>query len=105
MVILEWTLPELATPPDNIIYPSLESQFDVSGYFISMESPNDMSEYVEGRDSTSYLFGGLSAGTITFFLRVNYSRSEINDLIPGDTDITVSIPRSDGKLHISTNSQ
>ena len=59
--------------------------------------------YLEGRDNTSYLFSaeiGLSPGPerITISLTVNYSRAEINDLIPGVSLLSVDIPSPDGKM-------
>ena len=57
--------------------------------------------YLKGRDNTSYLFSGangLPPGRITISLRVNYSRAEINDLIPGVSLLSVDIPSPDGKI-------
>ena len=62
--------------------------------------------YLEGRDNTNYLFSGgngLPPGPerITISLRVNYSRAEINDLIPGVSNVLVDIPSPGGKMQIS----
>ena len=59
--------------------------------------------FLEGRDNTSYLFSGgngLPPGPerITISLSVNYSRAEINDLIPGVSFLSVDIPSPDGKM-------
>ena len=59
--------------------------------------------YLEGRDNTSYLFSdatGLSPGPgrITISLKLDYSRAEINDLIPGVSNVSVDIPSPDGKM-------
>ena len=104
VVILEWTLPPLATIPDSIKPQTPESQFDISGYFIFiLDLPNVDPVYLEGRDNTSYLFSdgnGLPPGPerITISLTVDYSRAEINDLIPGVSNVSVDIPSPDGKM-------
>ena len=59
--------------------------------------------YLEGRDNTNYLFSdgnGLPPGPerITISLRVNYSHAEINNLIPGVSNVSVDIPSPDGKM-------
>ena len=98
VVILEWTLPPLATLPPNIEPPTPESAFDVYGYFIYFNDTDPV--YLEGRDSTSYLFNeqaGVSPGPITFAVRVNYSRAEINDNIPGESTLFEEVPETDGK--------
>ena len=104
VVILEWTLPPLANIPDSIKPQTPEGQFDISGYFISiLDLPNVDPVYLEGRNNTSYLFSGengLPPGPllITISLRVNYSRAEINNLIPGVSNVSVDIPSPDGKM-------
>ena len=106
VVILEWTLPPLANIPDSIKPQTPESQFDVIGYSISiLNLPNIDPVYLEGRDNTSYLFSnenGLSPelDRITISLRVNYSLAEINDNIPGVSNLSVDIPSPDGKMLI-----
>ena len=107
VVILEWTLPPLATLPPNIEPPTPESVFDVNGYFISiMDFTNTDPVYLKGRDNTSYLFNeqtGVSPGPITYAVRVDYSRTEINDNIreesPGGdvTLLEVEVPDTGGK--------
>ena len=112
VVILEWTLPPLANISDSIKPQTPESQFDisegefdVSGYFISILDLSNDPVYLEGRDNTNYLFSGgngLPPGPerITISLTVNYSLAEINDLIPGVTNVSVDIPSPGGKMLI-----
>ena len=106
VVILEWTLPPLATIPDSIKPQTPESQFDVSGYSIFIvDQPNVDPVFLEGRDNTSYLLSeenglSLEPDRITISLRVNYSRAEINDNIPGETNLLVDIPSPGGKMLI-----
>ena len=97
LVILQWTLPPLATTPDGI--PIHESKyFTVTGYSLSMNMEPDTVVLLEGRDTTSHLYSHLfDSHTIFFIVTVVYSDSRINDNLNRSTILPVTIPSPVGK--------
>ena len=92
-VILEWTLPPLATNPQPVGAPD-ESEFNVTSYILSWRSETPIT--IDNGTADIYLFnvepkdygGGL------FRLTVVYSNSFINDNLPSVAVINATIPES-----------
>ena len=92
-VILEWTLPPLATTPQPIDAPD-ESEFNVTSYILSWRNENPIT--IDNGTTDIYLFnvGPDDDGAGLFSLTVVYSNSFINDILQPVSVIDRTIPES-----------
>ena len=92
-VILEWTLPPLATDPQPVGAPD-ESEFNVISFTLSWRNETPIT--IDDGTTDIYLFNvePEDYGAGLFSLTVVYSNSFINDILPRVTVINTTIPES-----------